>query len=229
MIGAAQMGILTYSTNDGFAGTDDRLDEFYRTELLKWLPATDDLYGLGSEFVSYVPLSHDIGVLSYGFSRPSRVVGRPNTVWTSIVSLSPRELSGYFDNPALLAYYCLSSGSFVFDGSSEFTLPESSIFEPVRWAAEFERRELGAVANAIDVHGRAVIIGDGNPLKFLAAIYDLIQSEIRWSTSFSYGIQMNENLGFKLQCCRELDQATDHFLIRNNIRHFMSPQREFAG
>ena len=186
-------------------------------ELNKWLPSPSEFELKDKSCFSFINFDEGMSAFCCSTFTAGRRIGTPDQVLCHVLPFKRSLLSDYYGNPALLAYYCLSSGLLANDGKGQ--LPEGVIFEPQRWLAEFDISQLQEIGRAIGVHGRAIIFYPENPVKILAAVYSVLEENSR-GASFSFGARLTERLPFRVQVCHQPDQNSNAFLAQNAIRHF---------
>ena len=199
---------------------NEGVDDYFLKQMLPWFPKVED-FSVGDEgMLAFVSLDREFGFFFYSSLINSLSMGENDRTLTRIIPVAPAMLLRYNLNPALMAYYYYSSGLFSGIVSIDELLPERSLFEPQRWAAEYRLVELAEIARAVEVHGRGVLIRDDEPLKYLASVYSQVPSDRRWETSFAIGSKISNSRPFHFHIRSDLDRTTLEFVTDNQIRYF---------
>ncbi len=203
-------------------GSSRLLGRFEQIELLKWIPSIIEFPMSETGAFCFVPLNTDLGAFCYSFVQPSRTIGVREQVVTRILPFARDWLNGFHDNSALLAYYCLSAGTFYDSETSaeDVFSTVTSIFDPLRWSAEYDHSQLSDLIQAMQIHDRAVAIHSQNPVKLIAATLARLESERRWFVNYGFGSLLSHSRRHHLQICQQRDAVTTKFLVGQNIRNF---------
>lgn len=196
------------------------IDQMHLRQLTAWLPMIGDFED--KYCLSFLNLNEKLCVLCGSVFSAGRRIGSPSQVVTQVLPFRKQLLGNYFGNPALLAYYCLSNGLLSRDDVDSISeLNNEIVFDPNRWAKEFDIGQLKEIGRSIALHGRAVVFKSGNPIKLIASLYSTIEDG-EGPLNFSFGAKLTQRLPFQLQICHEMDPRTKSLLASQAIRHFQA-------
>lgn len=201
------------------------IDHLHLNQLTQWLPVLGEVEDVSC--FGFLNLNEDLCAFYNSIVSVGRSIGAPNQVVSQVLPFKRRALNHYFENPALLAHYCLSDGLFSRDVEDDATVLAANeiVFDPKRWANEFEIDQLREIGRSVGLHGRAVVFRAGNPIKLLAGIYSMM-AENQDPVNFCCGATLTDRLPYQLQVCQEMDTRAKAFLNANSIRYFQA--REMA-
>ena len=191
--------------------------------LCEWSPGRNELeFGMQQSVNFFQPvenvfaLSRSVGGIECNRDGGRRIVSK-------IILFDRVQLIGYHDNIALVAHVLQTSGLMILENSPSDMLPLLDIPERAFGTlGEYSRPaysvETQRIADAINLHDRAVILGLQNPLSFLCSFLADIPQSCRLEFSFATGLKILDQRPFSLQFIPEVEPGFLNELSSRQIR-----------
>lgn len=201
-------------------GIDDQLLD----QLLKLAPSPAELVSHHKGCLEISQLNSDRVVLSRTvFARRQTEVGIEQGTLSRFVVINRQQLAVFHKNPAVLAFHLQSEGLLHFHGKltatlDEIPLPEKGTSKLCDSCPQDSTSESARILRAIEIHGRAAIIGVPEPLEFLAGLLSQFPHDRRVSTSFSIGTMFSESRPFELLLYPQFNDRIKRKLVNSQIR-----------